>query len=771
MRFIGWTRQKDKVALPTETTTPPSLTKNCELYLYSRPSTHTTFSYSLRLYFSFSLLSFSSKNQSRAPAPSSICSESSARNDKLKRMELYVVHDLIKQDRKVALGVLQGAAKACEEELSMHGTVRLSLTVWLHCSNEKEPHYTVRAYDESGSVTGAMHVSAESGELEVKGWFGSAMKRRRKGRKTSATSAGFDSSGHVQIGSLDWAVLQAVEGFFLDDDVLIHGFCYHTRHCGPAKLVLGTTDIGVMQDLCGFGSEVSGDHRFCDVFTENEWLDYEYAHDLNYYYGSGPGNPLSATVGFPWLKAVTDPFRSRTWDYSTLLSLHLSWDSPCIPFHDNNIPSLIPALGLWNSSQVSPLPITHRPPLSAREFCSSHLVSFLGNVAIERMSCIIGGPTSEQAMTQGVFHQANGTIVNVNTTGTVTREEVFVWVSANEAFVGYVNGERKGVTGGFVERCGLEGVVDADMGDKIWGYGWGVGDAGSMTSQPLPMYRSQPPSGVPEHKDSKSSSGTKVWYYILPQQQQQQQQGSLGRGNTGATSRTNRTHDSREPGNPLQRPPLGHADSSSTLIGSAMERKVNGDADSNAYVVLDTTERLEELRMLMQKDLVASEDGHNSEYVAESDQRRRYISGVCWSALITMDAAYLIVDSRYWVQASQQLDQNWTLVKAGKSTDSKLERLRDWIRSQPPDSRGQEPKTNQIARATHLPSIESLAYLLNLRGSNIPYNPLFHAFLYFGLHKTILFLEFLKSNDQVSEYLASLGIERRDYILLALESE
>ncbi|THU77323.1 hypothetical protein K435DRAFT_786774, partial [Dendrothele bispora CBS 962.96] len=34
---------------------------------------------------------------------------------------------------------------------------------------------------------------------------------------------------------------------------------------------------------------------------------------------------------------------------------------------------------------------------------SSHLVSFLSNVAIEHMSCIIGGPSSENAMVQGVI--------------------------------------------------------------------------------------------------------------------------------------------------------------------------------------------------------------------------------------------------------------------------------------------------------------------------------------------------------------------------------
>lgn len=74
-------------------------------------------------------------------------------------------------------------------------------------------------------------------------------------------------------------------------------------------LTLNATDIGVMQDLCGFLDEVNGDTRFCPVFEESEWLNYEYAHDLNYYYGSGPGNPFSATTGYPWVKAVTDIFK------------------------------------------------------------------------------------------------------------------------------------------------------------------------------------------------------------------------------------------------------------------------------------------------------------------------------------------------------------------------------------------------------------------------------------------------------------------------------
>ena len=33
------------------------------------------------------------------------------------------------------------------------------------------------------------------------------------------------------------------------------------------------------------------------------------------------------------------------------------------------------------------------------------------------------------------------------------------------------------------------------------------------------------------------------------------------------------------------------------------------------------------------------------------------------------------------------------------------------------------------------------AYVLNLRGDDVPYNPVFHAYLYIGLDRTILFVD------------------------------
>lgn len=37
-------------------------------------------------------------------------------------------------------------------------------------------------------------------------------------------------------------------------------------------LVLEPTDIGVMQDLCGFQTEVNGDSTFCHIFTRKLYV-------------------------------------------------------------------------------------------------------------------------------------------------------------------------------------------------------------------------------------------------------------------------------------------------------------------------------------------------------------------------------------------------------------------------------------------------------------------------------------------------------------------
>lgn len=77
--------------------------------------------------------------------------------------------------------------------------------------------------------------------------------------------------------------------------------------------------------------------------------------------------------------------------------------------------------------------------------------------------------------------------------------------------------------------------------------------------------------------------------------------------------------------------------------------------------------------------IVPSGDAHQSEYIAECDGRRSFISGFTGSfgvAIITNNAAAMWTDGRYYLQASSQMDENWTLMKHGMPDTPSQE---DWL--------------------------------------------------------------------------------------------
>lgn len=63
-------------------------------------------------------------------------------------------------------------------------------------------------------------------------------------------------------------------------------------------------EVFTMQIMCGFETIIKGSSPWCDVFTAEEWLAFEYARDVIHYYRSGPGNPFGATMGWLWLNAT-----------------------------------------------------------------------------------------------------------------------------------------------------------------------------------------------------------------------------------------------------------------------------------------------------------------------------------------------------------------------------------------------------------------------------------------------------------------------------------
>merc|ERR1719502_676884 len=87
------------------------------------------------------------------------------------------------------------------------------------------------------------------------------------------------------------------------------------------------------------------------------------------------------------------------------------------------------------------------------------------------------------------------------------------------------------------------------------------------------------------------------------------------------------------------------------------------------------SDKLYQLRNLMNEMeidalIVPTDDPHMSEYTASFFGRRQFISGFTGSAgtvVITKSKAALWTDGRYFDQAEAELDESWTLMKAGFS--------------------------------------------------------------------------------------------------------
>ncbi|WVF67507.1 hypothetical protein IAT40_002263 [Kwoniella sp. CBS 6097] len=137
--------------------------------------------------------------------------------------------------------------------------------------------------------------------------------------------------------------------------------------------------------------------------------------------------------------------------------------------------------------------------------------------------------------------------------------------------------------------------------------------------------------------------------------------------------------------------------------------------------------------------VVPSEDEHQSEDVGDSDKRREWISGFTGSAGTAIipssglssqsqrqatsfsdsaQKALLFVDSRYWIQAGQQVTSGWEVVKVGSTSGSGKDAVVggwiEWIIKNAEDGSriGIDPKL--IA----LDAVQSIQYRLSTAGSS-----------------------------------------------------
>ncbi|XP_031555402.1 xaa-Pro aminopeptidase 1-like [Actinia tenebrosa] len=252
---------------------------------------------------------------------------------------------------------------------------------------------------------------------------------------------------------------------------------------------------------------------------------------------------------------------------------------------------------------------------------------------------------------------------------------------------------------------------------------------------------------------------------------------------------------------------------------------------------------LQQLRSLMknkthvsetiQAYIIPSGDAHQSEYLAECDLRRGFVTGFTGSAgtaIVTEHKAALWTDGRYYLQAEQQLDANWILMKDGMldtptkeewliqelssgsrvGVDPFLVSLQEWQklskamtsnglslvktetnlvdivwsshdRPAPPSDgvtalslnyagKSWQQKIKELretlkkkkAYAFVATALDDVAWLFNLRGSDVEYNPVFFAYAIVTLDGISLFIDETKLDAAVRKHLGLNGVFEND---------
>ncbi|GKT50151.1 repressible alkaline phosphatase [Colletotrichum spaethianum] len=164
------------------------------------------------------------------------------------------------------------------------------------------------------------------------------------------------------------------------------------------NLTLTADDVNQIPYLCGYESQILGRlSPWCDIFSDEEFLQYEYFQDLRYYYGVGLGTDLPQKMMTPYLNALVGILEKGP-SVTGKREDGSSFDLPKLIMsflNDGQLNELAAASGVFDDQQ--PLSSTEKD--DDRLFVSSRFTTMRGTIAFERLNCVVAGnATSPQAI-------------------------------------------------------------------------------------------------------------------------------------------------------------------------------------------------------------------------------------------------------------------------------------------------------------------------------------------------------------------------------------
>lgn len=248
----------------------------------------------------------------------------------------------------------------------------------------------------------------QTAKMFVQGYLG--FTTAEYGSVVSVTSTGYTGNIGNSLAPSDQCplFLDTSGGDYATDwaDVYIPPIQERLQALIQGNLTLEASDISQIPYLCGFESQITGQlSPWCNVFTDEELKQYEYAQDIRYWYGLGPGTDLEQTMMMPFLNTLVGlleegpGINGTAADGSsyTLPNLLVSF------LNDGQLVELISATGVFdNQTELSGTEITDSL------FIASHFVTMRGTVAFERLNCIVDGSSTTGTSSTGTGSSSSG---------------------------------------------------------------------------------------------------------------------------------------------------------------------------------------------------------------------------------------------------------------------------------------------------------------------------------------------------------------------------
>jgi 3-phytase len=182
---------------------------------------------------------------------------------------------------------------------------------------------------------------------------------------------------------------------------------------------LTITDVYAMQSICPYEVAYLGSSDFCSLFTEQEWIDFDYSLSIQFYGDSSFGNPTGRAQGIGYVQELLARLQNQYISKSNT-SVNASLDNNPTTFplgqpfyldmsHDDYIVATLTALGLnYFKGPPTGLPynIPHAPD-PPEHFRVSQIAPFGGRLITEVLICSAGGPTVDPSKGSTIYSNPN----------------------------------------------------------------------------------------------------------------------------------------------------------------------------------------------------------------------------------------------------------------------------------------------------------------------------------------------------------------------------